>query len=92
MSEMLDAVRAAIVRGLLASDADGVISNTASGLVLDGRFDLDAVARTVIAAQRQPTKAMFNAARDWARRNAAPPMENDAITGWWQAMNDAALK
>jgi hypothetical protein len=40
---------------------------------------------------REPTKAMLNAARDWSYGKYGKPIGNDAATGCWQAMLDAAL-
>jgi hypothetical protein len=40
---------------------------------------------------REPTDAMLTAARDWSYAKYGQPIGNDAATGCWQAMFDAAL-
>lgn len=49
-------------------------------------------ARTVIEAMRVPSQAQLIAARDWSYAKYGKPIGNDAATGCWNTMIDAALK
>lgn len=49
------------------------------------------LARAAIAALREPTEAMLNGARDWSVAKYGIGVGNEAATGCYQAMIDAAL-
>jgi hypothetical protein len=44
------------------------------------------------ALPRTPTEPMLIAARDWSQRKYGKAIGNDAASGCWQAMLDAALQ
>lgn len=68
------------VAGFGYADADG------GKTVLDGAYDLTAIARAAITAMREPTDGMDDAAYD------SDALENGSSAyGCWQAMIDAAL-
>ena len=49
-------------------------------------------ARSAIEAIRDPGKEALIGARDWSRVYVGTPIGDDAATGCWQSMIDAALK
>ncbi len=51
-----------------------------------------AMALAAIAAMREPSEAMLDAARDWSGAKYGKPIGDDAAIGCWQAMIDEALK
>ena len=53
--------------------------------------DYRAVAIAAINAMRAPTDAMHSAARDWSDKRYGKPIGQDASTGCWRAMIDAAI-
>lgn len=51
---------------------------------------IERIARAALAAIREPTEAMHDAARDWSLAKYGKAIGIDASDGCWRAMVDAA--
>jgi hypothetical protein len=93
MSEMIERVEAAMVRALAASDGGSHIETKEGETVIDGRFDLSAVARAVLVELREPTDAMWDAL-DAPEHGGRYEESMGYILNidTWRIMIDAALK
>jgi metal-dependent amidase/aminoacylase/carboxypeptidase family protein len=93
MSEMVERVARAIygIHPFSASPAERTPLRW-DDLAINIRVDFRAEARAAIAAMREPTREMLDAARDWSIRKNGMGVGDGQAIGCWQAMNDEAGK
>lgn len=60
--------------------------------LLAARGEVRAIRAEAALAEREPTDAMLNAARDWSQKKYGMGIGNDAATGCWKAMFDARAR